>query len=249
MARSRKRHVQQSLAYRDKNGQRRGGKRPNAGRPKRGKYASERHKRRSALKASQPVHVTLRVSAEVGRLRRRKMYAAFRDAMITTFVREIIRVVHISIQSNHVHLIVEARDRLALARGMQGFQISAAKLINSALANELGRRRRGCVFMDRYHADIITSPRRARHCLAYVLNNWRKHREDRSGVQATWTIDPFSSGDHFAGWKELADSPVMWRTRATYKSMPVWQPRSWLLREGWRRYGLIGAHELPGPKR
>jgi len=249
MARSRKRHVQQSLLHRDKNGQRRGGKRAGAGRPKRGKYASARHKRRPALKASQPVHVTLRVSPAVGRLRRRKIYAALREAMITTFVREIIRVVHISIQSNHVHVIVEARDRLSLAKGMQGFQISAAKLINSALADELGRRRRGRVFTDRYHADIITSPRRARHCLAYVLNNWRRHHEDRSGSPATWTIDPFSSGDNFAGWKELEDSPVMWRTREAYKSMPVWQPRSWLLREGWRRYGLIGAFEVPGPKR
>jgi hypothetical protein len=65
-------------------------------------------------------------------------------------------------------------------------------------------------------------------------------------LPATWTIDPFSSGDHFTGWKELEDSPLMWRTRETYKSMPVWQPKTWLLREGWRIYGLIGAFEVPG---
>ena len=170
---------------------------------------------------------------------------ALREAMITTFVREVIRIVHVSIQSNHIHLLVEARDRLALAKGMQGFQISAAKLINGALGEERGQRRKGRVFSDRYHAEIIDSRRQARHCLAYVLNNWRRHSEDRSGISTTWMIDPFSSADHFAGWKELDDSPLMWRTRDSYKSMPVWQPKTWLLREGWRLYGLIGAYDVP----
>jgi REP element-mobilizing transposase RayT len=32
------------------------------------------------------------------------------------------RVVHFSIQSNHLHLIVEATDEQSLSRGMQGFR-------------------------------------------------------------------------------------------------------------------------------
>ena len=44
----------------------------------------------------------------------------------------------------------------------------------------------GKVFPDRYHAQIIRTPRQARHALAYVLNNWRKHGEnklaDRKGL-------------------------------------------------------------------
>ncbi len=35
------------------------------------------------------------------------------------------RIVHISIQHDHVHLICEACDRMALARGVQGFRTGA----------------------------------------------------------------------------------------------------------------------------
>src|SRR5205814_9644640 len=88
------------------------------------------------------------------------------------------RIVHLSIQRTHLHLLVEADDKAALASGMQGFQISAAKQLNAAISRGKPQRRRGTVFPDRYHAEIITSPRQARHSLAYVLANWRKHRED-----------------------------------------------------------------------
>jgi hypothetical protein len=37
------------------------------------------------------------------------------------------------------------------------------------------------VFTTRYHAEIIDTPRRARQCLAYVLDNRRRHREDQVG--------------------------------------------------------------------
>ena len=88
------------------------------------------------------------------------------------------RLVHFSVQSNHIHLLVEADQKEALAAGMQGFQISAAKLINAAISKG-GARRRGSVFPDRYFAKIITSARQARHTLRYVLLNWRHHKEDR----------------------------------------------------------------------
>ncbi len=237
MARVRKRLGQQVLQF-----SKRGGARPGAGRPKKGKRASESHKRRPAVKPSEPVHVTLRAVEGLPRLRTRAAYKAVREASITVLGREDCRIVHLSIQRNHVHLIVEANDRMALARGMQAFQISAAKHINAALG-----RRRGQVFADRYHAERITSRKQARHALAYVLNNWRRHREDRADFARAWRIDPFSSAWAFEGWKELEESPALWRLRATYQPMPVWRPKSWLLSTGWRMYGLVRVDEVPGP--
>ncbi|HEU4730025.1 MAG TPA: transposase, partial [Kofleriaceae bacterium] len=104
-------------------------------------------------------------------------------------LRERFRIVHVSIQRNHVHMLVEAEHKTALARGMQGFQISAARHINTALGDRV-RRRRGQVFADRYHLEVISSPTRARHAIAYVLGNWRKHREDRGPLSSTWRVDP-----------------------------------------------------------
>jgi hypothetical protein len=75
-----------------------------------------------------------------------------------------------------VHRLVEAANKTALSRGMQGFQVSAAKHINRAYSDQRGleRRRRGNVFTDRFHEEVIRTPRQARHTLSYVLNNWRK---------------------------------------------------------------------------
>ena len=237
--RGRKRHVQQELFTN-------GGKRKGAGRKPKGKRAGAPHKKRPEIKPYHALHVVLRVVTAVGSLRRRQMYRALREATVVAAVRERIRIVQISLQRTHVHLLVEAEDKHALARGMQGFQISAARNVNTALGAGPGRRRRGPVFSDRYHLEVITSPRRARHALSYVLSNWRHHHEDREGLARTWLVDPFSSGISFPDWQELDDKPVMWPLRETYDPLVVRRPRTWLLREGWKKHGPISARDVPG---
>jgi hypothetical protein len=163
-------------------------------------------------------------------------------------MRERIRICHASIQRTHLHLLVEAADRQALARGMQGFQISLARNINTLL-DDGRRRRRGKVFADRYHLEVITSPTQARHSLAYVLGNWRRHREDQAGIASTWLVDAFSTAILFPGWLELAEQPFLWKMRPTYEPLVVRQPASWLLRQGWALAGSISARTVPGPRR
>ncbi len=217
------------------------------GRPPKGERSSERHEVRRTFKASEPVHVVLRVEKAVRPLRRRAMYRALRGATGVVASREDFRIVHISIQGTHLHLLVEATGKTALARGMQAFQISAAKRMNAVLTevdpetHEV-MRRAGKVFSDRYHAEVIDSRRRARHALAYVLNNWRKHRED---CDVTWKVDPYSSGTSFRGWTAFADPSFAFTPAAAYEPMIVWEPKTWLLREGWMTYGRIDFYEVP----
>ncbi|MBV8757161.1 MAG: transposase [Deltaproteobacteria bacterium] len=299
MGRPRKRHLQQLLHFGDKNGQRRGN--PNKrrrtpgvklGRPPKGPRSSERHKVRPQLKSTQPVLVTLRVSDEITRIRTRDAYQAVRWATIAVAERMSFRIVHISIQHNHVHLIVEADDRMALARGMQAFEISAARRINAAISKGrtkdlswwdarargdgarddrarddrardegarwwnaktrcwVAGRRKGSVFPDRYNLQVLTTPRQVRNALCYVLNNWRKHREDERDYAASWLIDPFSSGWAFGGWEERGDSPFAWKTRETYEPMLTAYPQTWLLRDGWRRGGgRISVYDVPSARK
>ncbi len=228
-----------------------GGKRRGAGRKPKGLRAGSPHKTRPILKPSFPVHVTLRVHPEVGSLRRRFMYRALREATIAVALRELhdrelgaFRIIHISIQRDHVHLLVEADHKYALADGMKRFQISAAKHVNARVSLR-GERRRGSVFPDRYHEEIIETPKQARHTLSYVLNNWRKHREDRYDAARTWNVDPFSTGVQFAGWKGLEDAVVAWQIRETYDPLVVYLPKTWLLREGWMKHGRISWNERP----
>lgn len=239
--RTRKRHVQQLLF-------RHGGKRKGAGRKPRGTRAGSRHQTRPEVKPHHALHITLRVIDAVGSLRCRKMYKAVRDASIVAALRERIRIVHLSLQRNHIHMLAEAENETALARGMQGFQISVARNINTVLGPDRYRRRRGPVFADRYHLEVIANPTRARNAISYILNNWRKHREDEYGLASTWLVDPFSSGIWFPDWKELEDKATMWPIKETYDPLVVRRPACWLLREGWKRAGSISARDVPSKR-
>ena len=248
MARMRKRHLQQALRFDGKKSRkpRRGGAK--GGRPPKGPRSSERHKKRPSFRKYDAQHVVVRATPDIGSLRRRAMYQALRRALVTTFSRQNFRIVHMSIQGTHIHLLIEADDRDALARGMQAFQISAAKHLNAAMAKLTGKRRRGTVFVDRYHARIIRTPKQARNALAYVLNNWRKHRENRdaAAVKHGWKVDPFSSAPTFTGWRDIDTAAIVWP--ATYDPLPVWEPKTWLLREGWKKHGLLLSTEIPSEK-
>ncbi|MEO7732156.1 MAG: transposase [Kofleriaceae bacterium] len=228
----------------------RGGKRRGAGRPSKGERAAERHQRRPFHDARHPVHVVLRAVKAVGHLRRSRVYQAIREATRVVARREDFRIVHLSIQRTHVHLLVEAKGKAALASGMQGFQISAAKHLNAAISKgRPGPRRKGAVFPDRYHAVVIDSPRQARHALSYVINNWRKHAEDRGEVTRRWHIDWYSSGAMFPGWKEHGEKGFVLHGPPELPPMVVGAPRTWLLREGWEKHGAISCREVPSATR
>jgi len=206
-----------------------GGVRAGAGRPKiKGRRASEPHKVRAKVDPRKPLHIVLRAVREL-RLRKKGVYHAIREALAKV---KWVRIVHMSIQQSHVHLIVEAQHAANLARGMKSFQISAAKKINVALGRAGGQ-----VFADRYHATPLGTPRQVRNCIAYVLNNWRHH-----GVEASSrACDPFSSGMTFDGWSA---SPAAYPE--TYVPLPVGEATTWLLHVGWRRHGPISLAFVPG---
>jgi hypothetical protein len=163
--------------------------------------------------------------------------------MYRTAWRQNFRICHISLQTGHMHLVVEADDYLALARGMQGFQISCAKRLNAVISCRTGTRRRGRVFADRYHARIQRSPRQVRATVGYVLGNWRRHGADAT-IRSAPRIDPYSSAPLFDGWSHRTLPPVL---APPVDPLPVSRPRTWLLATGWRSLGLLDPDAVPGP--
>lgn len=215
-------------------GERRGGARPNAGRKPKGKKAMVSHGRREAVRPSEPRHVTLRLRGDLPNLRRKKAFLVVRGALAAAQDRHGLRVVHWSVMSNHLHLLVEAKDRLALSRGMQGLKIRMAKGLNRLW------RRSGAVFEDRYHARALRTPREVRNALIYVLNNFRKHAKQCGRVLTKSFVDPCSSGPGFDGWRDRRPEPI--------SVMLGVRPRTWLLRVGWRRFGLLTPDILPASR-
>jgi REP element-mobilizing transposase RayT len=225
-----------------------GGKRKGAGRPPKAPRSSERHKARLRFHRPTPVHVTLRVVAPIGTLRRRAVYQAILRAMAVVLGRSDFRIVHISLEDDHVHLICEAETHTALASGMKAFQSSAAQRLNQVISEARGRKRRGQVFADRYHAVLIKSPTQARNAIAYVVNNWRRHRKDGGLETRFWDVDYFSSGPSFPGWSELEDSPLLYEVPKGYDRLPVARPHTWLLSKGWAKAGSISMRQIPGQR-
>ena len=101
------------------------------------------------------------------------------------------RVIHLSVQYDHLHLVVEARNKASLSNGMRSVAIRIARSVNALVG------RRGRFWADRWHGRALTSPRQVRTALVYVLANYRKHSRRRLAPG----IDPFSSGAWFDGWR------------------------------------------------
>jgi putative transposase len=203
------------------------------------------HRARPRHLASEPVHVTLR--ARLAPLRSQHLFPTIRLALRRAARRDPanFRLLHFSVQHDHVHLLVEASDKRALSSGVRGIAIRIARYVNDLLC------RRGSLWDDRWHGRALTSPREVRNALVYVLANFRKHT--RGAVPAG--IDPCSSGAWFDGWNTwhpverappFAQRPQWASEESRFgEDGPVSRARSWLARVGWRRRGLLRLDEGP----
>lgn len=206
-----------------------GGPRVGSGR-KKGARPKVRHRARPRHYGSNPVHVTLRRAKGLPSLRTERLHqlllAAIRDTR-----REGFRIVHYSVQADHVHLLVEAVDATTLTNAMRSFCVRVAMRMNRDV---LGRKR-GHVWGDRYHRRELASPSEVRSALVYVLNNHMKHGEYDVGL-----VDPCSSAPWFDGWMHRRE-PIPPEPRATLA------PSTWLLEKGWSTVGLGFLHvgEVP----
>jgi REP element-mobilizing transposase RayT len=217
-----------------------GGWRPGAGRKKRAGACA--HVARARFPASVPVHVTLKVIGGLPSFRREAVARVVRAAIAAGGHRGDFRVVHFSVLGDHLHFVVEAAGAEALARGMQGLTIRLARRLNALLG------RRGKLFAQRYHARPLRTPTEVRNAIRYVLLNARHHGAARSAVMARGWVDPYSSALWFDGWKAAVRVDAPWLRALAKAGCPTAAPRTWLLKEGWRRGGgAIGVDEVPGP--
>lgn len=222
---------QSEIQFRTHGGARRGaGRRPSAR-----SGAGVSHTARPALTGREPVLVTLKVRREVSRLRGRLSMSRLLDALGAA--RDgLLRIVHFSVQHDHVHLIVEAKDKSALSRGVSGLAVRIARALNKVM------QRSGTVFADRHHSRVLGTPRQVRNALAYVLGNARKHHESLPARG----LDPCSSAAAFDGWAGRVVTSTHHLARAA-EAVAV-EPKTWLLRVGWRRAGgLLDPDHRPGP--
>jgi len=222
-----------------------GGPRPRAGRPT-GKGSEVPHFKRPIFKEAEPGHVTIRLRKGLSSMRRKKFIREFRRSLREILTREDFRVVVYSIQSNHLHMIVEAADSDALASGMKAIASRLARAFNRVF------HRSGKVLDGRYHLRVLKSPREVRNALSYVLFNHHQHHCEYQGFAPPVQIHPASSGRWFGGF--LCVAPILdWSLEPDdflgAGLCEVSPAQSWLLCVGWMRGGLIDPAEVPGGKK
>jgi len=154
-----------------------GGKRAGAGRkrvlPGKTRIA---HRKREVVPARVPAHVTMRIERGLPTLRTRRVFTALARAFWGAQGKFGMRLVHFSVQSNHMHLIVEGVNGTA----MKGLGVRVARGLNRVLG------RSGRVIEDHYHAHALRTPAEVRNAVRYVRRNHEKH----TGVVG---VDEFSS--------------------------------------------------------
>src|SRR2546423_688831 len=132
-----------------------GGARPGAGRKRVAARPNVPHRPREKFRKA-TLHVTLRLRREVWNLRTHRCFRALKHALARGCERFGYRLIHFSIQGNHIHMILEAPDVVALGRAMKGLEVRMARALNKVMS------RKGAVFADRYHAHLLRSPREFR---------------------------------------------------------------------------------------
>lgn len=201
---------------------------------------------RPAHDARHPVHVTMKRVRAAPSLRAQRVFAAIVEQLRAAVARGV-RILHFTVQGDHVHLVVEADDRDCLSRGMQFFFSRVAFAVNRVAM------RSGKLFRDRHHRRELATPTEVRRALVYVMFNDRKHMRagDRRVTQRKappvggW-FDPCSSSIWFEDWDPRARPPPPLGARARVGPCPLAAPGTWLARTGYKRAGgAIRFAEVP----
>ena len=181
------------------------------------------HGSRPRLTKNEVAHVTVKLVAGLPSLREGEALGVVRAAIGRVNQGGVIRIVEFSIQSNHVHLIVEAGNSAHLSAGMASLNTGLGMRLNRIW----GRTGQGSVFKERFHMVVVKSPTQVRYLLNYVLRNDLHHR------LGLGTLDPCSSAPSFGGWTELQGARDKERTMVAAESCVSVEARGWLLRRGW----------------
>src|SRR5712692_7208653 len=177
-----------------------GGKRAGAGRKR---HTNELpHVARPELHSNHPQHVTIRVRPDVISLRRSKSFAAVKRALKTCREQFGARICQWVVLGNHLHILIEAEDRIALGRAIKGLNVRLAKELNRLMG------RKGRVIADRYHVRALKTPTEVRNALLYLARNARKHGFTKSPLP-----------DRYSSWVnlDLMAQPHTWLLRCGFK--------------------------------
>lgn len=139
-----------------------------------------RHISRDRLYRPTSLHLTIKVRENKADIKTKKILKALHHAIKRARLKEL-KIIHYTLEHNHLHLLVEASDNLILHKGMQALGITLSKAINKI------KKLKGGVYKHRYHFRKLNSRRELINVLYYIFKNGIKHKRTLS------MIDPYNS--------------------------------------------------------
>lgn len=161
----------------------RGGRREGAGR-KRIHSNGVSHRTRQKVSYRTPLHINWKYKAHI----RNKDSLRILKRAILNARKHGLRIVHYSLQSNHVHLIIEAGDNRILTKGMRSITVTMARGLS-----------KGRVQIERYHLHVLRTLNETRNAVLYVCFNKQKHEKRKISV-----LDEYSSLLHAGSIRNYA---------------------------------------------
>ncbi|MGZ3787517.1 MAG: transposase [Bacteriovorax sp.] len=142
--------------------------------------AGIRHTRRPLLKKPSSLHLTVKIKKNKSDLKNKSVLSLLRRAIMNAR-RQGLKVIHYSLEYDHVHLLIEAEDNHILGKGMQAFGVTLSKAINRM------RNHKGGVYKHRYHFRQISGVRELKNVMNYIFTNGFKHKTAKS------IVNPYNS--------------------------------------------------------
>lgn len=136
-----------------------GGDRPGSGRP-RVHSSGVSHSAREKVNNKLPLHINFKYKSTV----RSEYILRSLERGIENASNHCLEVSYFTLQSNHVHLIAEAKDNKSLSSGMRAITVTLARALN-----------KGNFQTERYHLHVLKTPLEVKNAIHYVLHNDIKH--------------------------------------------------------------------------
>jgi hypothetical protein len=137
-----------------------------------------RHIQREEIRRPMPLHLTVKlIRADI---QNKYILKGLKHAILRARLQGL-RIIHYSLEHNHVHLYAECDNNLTLGKAMKAFGVSFVKKINSYFS------RKGSCYKTRYHLRILRSASEVKNVLNYIFKNGIKHKRTNS------VIDPYNS--------------------------------------------------------
>ena len=137
-----------------------------------------RHVKRAEILRPSPLHLTIKlIRADI---QNKSILKGLRHAIMRARLQGL-KIIHYSLERDHVHIYAESSDNKILAKAMKALGVSFVKRINRYF------NAKGSCYKTRYHLRILRSATEVKNVINYILKNGIKHHRAKS------IIDPYNS--------------------------------------------------------